>query len=310
MFAKQFVSTIQSEDYEKAVRTVFRIAYLKEKDLAQAKSYFEFLLEGISYENLLNRVSSDYKKKVEKLVTDFGLDVPTAVAVGAGLEDKFKAMEDFINCTALGYANGIFISGEGGTGKTWTVTECLKDLGLEEDSDYIVIKGFSTPVGLFNTLYNNSTKLVVFDDCDSIFKDLAGLNILKAVLDTYPVRTVNWMSAKGSGVDVDRFHFTGRIIFISNINPNTTKDANFRAVMTRVLNIVVGGTREEVRDRIISLVPVIGKEISDDGQRELVNFISENYKRVKNLSIRYLVHLVGLRRYSPDKWQQLAFTLN
>jgi Cdc6-like AAA superfamily ATPase len=299
--SKSFIDSVQSGDFNKAVRSINRFAF-ENKNFDKAGKHLAHLLDTVELADILEELDSTetrYFNRIQNEVIPAGTD-------SADLNEAFEAMEDFVNVVALGLSNGLMIAGPGGTGKTWTVNECLEELGMQEDIDYISIKGFSTPKGLFDILEANSDKLVIFDDCDSIFKDLAGLNILKAVLDTYPTRKVTWANANGG--DINTFQFTGRIIFISNLDPTTTNNTNFQAVMTRVLSVVVGGSKEEIRERMIQLLPKIASDLPQSAQDEIAEFITDNYRRV-TLSLRFIVHLVGLYKYDKTKWKKLAFVL-
>ena len=99
-----------------------------------------------------------------------------------------------------------------------------------------------------------------------------------------------------------------RVIFISNLDPRTERNANFQAVMTRVMNILVGGTKEEIRDRMIDLLPEIAAKLPKKAQAEIAEFVGENYKKI-NLSLRFIVHLVSLYQWDNKEWKDLAWSI-
>jgi Cdc6-like AAA superfamily ATPase len=271
----------------------------------------------LDYQTKYSTLDAPHKDKLDKLQNVFEviMERPFAGAQhGTALNttpmaNAFVVMEDFVRVVARGLANGLLVVGPGGTGKTWTVKEALDKEGKKEDEDYIRIPGYSTPLGLYNTLYQNQSKIIVFDDCDSVFYDVIGLNILKSVLDTIPKRMVSWKSAS-TKVEVPEFQFTGQIIFISNMDPNKSTNVNFQAVLTRVLTLVVGGTKEDILQRILQMLPEIGRSLTPEQQEEVKLFIMENYKRFNDLSLRLLVNLVALIRYNRNTWKTLALNLN
>jgi DNA replication protein DnaC len=122
-----------------------------------------------------------------------------------------------------GIQPSLVITGMAGVGKTHLVKETLRELGMRESYEFVHFKGRSTAAGLFITLYQNSDKIVVLDDCDSVFKDPDAVNLLKAALDSYDTRKISYISSKplkdefGEPIPA-HFEFTGRIIFISNIH--------------------------------------------------------------------------------------------
>lgn len=230
-------------------------------------------------------------------------DKTAYVKVEKSLEDTFLAMEELVSCVALGHSNGIFISGAAGSGKTYTVLAKMAELGLEEKTNFVMLKGFSTARGLFDAFQNNPDKLFIIDDMDSALEDKTALNLLKSVLDTYPVRRVTWNKADGC----ESFNFTGRIIFISNITDS--KSNHFKAVMTRVLNVSVGNSREEIVARLIALMPKIAESLDDTARTEIKEFLSENINNFKNVSLRLLVHIVSLYKFDSIKWRKLALMI-
>jgi len=122
-----------------------------------------------------------------------------------------------------GIQPSLVITGMAGVGKTHLVKETLKQMGLRESYEFVHFKGRTTAAGLFITLYQNSDKIVIFDDCDSVFKDDDAVNLLKAALDSYDTRKISYISSKplkdefGEPIPA-HFEFTGKVIFISNIH--------------------------------------------------------------------------------------------
>jgi Cdc6-like AAA superfamily ATPase len=129
-----------------------------------------------------------------------------------------------------GIQPSLVLTGMAGVGKTHLVKETLKGLGLRESYDFEHFKGKATAAGLFITLYQNSDKIIVLDDCDSVFKDDDAVNILKAALDSYDTRKISYISTKplkdefGEPIPA-HFEFTGKIIFISNIHQSKLDSA-------------------------------------------------------------------------------------
>jgi hypothetical protein len=135
----------------------------------------------------------------------------------------FGNLERLTKMVGRGIQPSLVITGMAGVGKTHLVKETLRELGMRESYEFVHFKGRSTAAGLFITLYQNSDKIVVLDDCDSVFKDPDAVNLLKAALDSYDTRKISYISSKplkdefGEPIPA-HFEFTGRIIFISNIN--------------------------------------------------------------------------------------------
>jgi len=145
-------------------------------------------------------------------------------------ETMFGNLERLTKMVGRGIQPSLVITGMAGVGKTHLVKETLKHMGLRESYDFEHFKGKATAAGLYMTLYANSDKIVVLDDCDSVFKDDDAVNILKAALDSYDTRQISYISTRplkdefGEPIPT-RFEFTGKIIFISNINQSKLDEA-------------------------------------------------------------------------------------
>ena len=145
-------------------------------------------------------------------------------------EVMFGNLERLTKMVGRGIQPSLVITGMAGVGKTHLVKETLKGMGLRESYEFVHFKGRSTAAGLFITLYQNSDKIIVFDDCDSVFKDDDAVNILKAALDSYDTRKISYISSKplkdeyGEPIPA-HFEFTGKVIFISNIHQSKLDEA-------------------------------------------------------------------------------------
>ena len=86
------------------------------------------------------------------------------------------------------------------THNTQVVKDTLSSLGMEKDKHYYFATGTATTAGLYEIIFKNRNKLIVFDDCDDVFKEPDSNNLLKGALDTYPVREISKLT-KGNTFD-------------------------------------------------------------------------------------------------------------
>ena len=94
-----------------------------------------------------------------------------------------------------------------------------------------------TPLSLYGNLYQyrHAGDVLVLDDIDSVFSKIEGINLLKAAMDTKPVRRINWESTSSTVVNLglpSGFDFKGSVVLISNIGFNknathTVSDSSF-----------------------------------------------------------------------------------
>ena len=169
------------------------------------------------------------------------------------------------------------ITGSAGTGKTHLVKSTLTGMGLVESTDFVHFKGRATAAGLFVTLYDNSDKIVVLDDCDSVFKDDDAVNILKGALDSYDTRKISYLTTKPLkdefGSHLPRsFEFTGKIIFISNISQSKLDEAIRSRSFVSDIDLTkkqMFARVEQLMDKMEAGIPVAAKQMALSIMKEL-----------------------------------------
>lgn len=189
----------------------------------------------------------------------------------------FSNIERLTKMVGKGIQPSLVITGSAGTGKTHLVKTTLTDMGLRESYEFVHFKGRATAAGLFVTLYENSDKIIILDDCDSVFKDADAVNILKGALDSYDTRSISYLTTKPLkdefGSHLPRtFEFTGRIIFISNIAQSSLDEA----IRSRSFVADVDLTKqqmftrvEQLMDKMESIIPMPAKAQALSIMREL-----------------------------------------
>ena len=229
--------------------------------------------------------------------------------------DRFAFVEALSTMVATGKAPSAIITGEGGIGKTFTVTKTLRDLGLVSSNDpeaentapskvFTMVKGYSTPMALYRTLYENSDRIIVFDDCDSIMKDPVAINLLKAALDSYSKRIVSWNSEQRGNDLPSSFQFHGGVVFISNHTLGTLD----QAIRTRALCVDLSMTADQKLERMEQIVASgdFLAEAPDEHKADALAAIKENLALVRNLSLRTLVQVTKVRSTDRRDWKRLA----
>jgi hypothetical protein len=262
------------------------------------------------------------KEKLEEMVAkEFGHTVTndtvkmTIPKSEFSVKERFEFIEEFTKLVARGIIPSLIVTGSGGLGKTHTVTETLKKIGKVEDtigsyedSDFLIISGYSTPRSLYETLYDHNGKIIIFDDCDSVFKDPTGANLLKAALDSKDKRILSWGSASKDDEYPSRFEFIGKVIFISNLSI----DKFPQAVLSRSMLADITLNTDEKIERI-EQVFMEEKKFSNDDKKEVIAFIRENASKFKDLNIRSAFNAMKMKVAIGDNWQRMALysaTLN
>ena len=255
-------------------------------------------------------------------------DAPTeepandAVVEEFSINERFSFLSEVTQMVIDGTIPSAVISGEGGLGKTFSVLKKVEENGLidiqtveqpdpEEEGmepliigDYIVVKGFSTAKGLYRTLYENSDKLIIFDDCDSIQKNDTAVNILKAALDSYDRRLITWNSENPFSDLPKCFLFTGKVIFISNLPLAKIE----QPILSRSISVDLSMTIDQKIERMQSIIESgeFMPEVDDVMKFEALELINENRFQAKELSLRTLISITKIRIGDKADWRRFA----
>lgn len=257
------------------------------------------------------------------------LEAPAAVAANEEtLADKVKFLDetlqdiyDIARKVAAGAFNSLMISGRAGTGKTFSVEKALKDEGLIEDDDYIMVSGAVSTIMMFKKMFQYRNKVLVFDDCDAVFRDENGRNILKAALDTKKVRRISYLKKSGlvfdpkdfemdpegefnmieNGMVPAYFDFAGRVIFISNLAKDKADPDG--AIRSRSILMDVNPDDATLMERIKTLLPYLDpKDMPLKDKEEIYDFM----KKANDVSMRTFVKAAGLKQAGLKNWERMT----
>lgn len=216
---------------------------------------------------------------------------------------RFRFVESFVRMIGRGPSTSLVIAGSGGLGKSYTVKKVLTSCGLVEDEDYIIVKGYATPKSLYRKLYENPDMVIVFDDCDSVLKDQTAVNLLKAALDSEPVRTISWLSEqRGEDSLPNSFEFRGKVIFLTNMDRTQVP----QAMLSRAQMVDVSMTADEKIERMRSIVNDIRPDLEVGIKFEVIGFLNEFRHRCKDLNLRTFLKVADIRTSEPELWRDIA----
>lgn len=134
----------------------------------------------------------------------------------ATLETKLQLLRDYVHEVVAGLTTGMFLYGEGGIGKSYTVLTELE----HHKADYKVYNSRMTGRGLFNALEKFPDSIHVLEDMEQILRDRGAQGVLRSALwgqrkdgGKGPMeRPVTWSTWRHE----HHFVFTGGIIMIAN----------------------------------------------------------------------------------------------
>lgn len=221
------------------------------------------------------------------------------------LESRQQLLGHHVRLAARGLSNGLAVYGSrGGLGKTRVVLATLKEEGIVP----LVLNGHITPLSLYTNLHDHPDSVVFLDDCDSLFRNLPALGILRSALwgETNDKRLVTYNSSQLKMPS--QFHFEGRVIFAINTLP--MKNHAFTATLSRVDQFELTASNEEVLEMMKQLAAEGFEGLTPDECRTVVDYIAE-FSVSRELSLRLLepsYRKVIYARHAGIDWRQLVAT--
>jgi predicted AAA+ superfamily ATPase len=266
----------------------------------------------------VNSLEQEVTKKVLK---------ETDEQILARLRERFEILDDMTKAVKAGKVRAMIVTGPPGVGKSFGVEQVLSkhDVMANIANDqklkkYEVVKGAMSALGLYAKLfaYKDAKNILVFDDCDSVLLDDLSLNILKAALDTSAKRMIHWNTdshaLRREGIP-DSFEFKGGAIFITNIKFDNVKSKKLRdhleALESRChyLDLTIDTEHEKILriEQVVRECGMLDKyEFTDADKLEVVAFVKDNVKRLRELSLRTVLKVADLKHGFPAKWKSVA----
>jgi hypothetical protein len=267
--------------------------------------YVIFLVKKVISEK--NEYSASYGS--ENKLNDFLFKGQTG---NEAVFDIYRNVINFLNDTINQKNNGVILYGPPGTSKSYIVRRTLYFAEKRPERDYVILKGSSADAEdnvriIYYNLYKYNGKIIVFDDFDSALADENVINLLKAALDSYPVRIV---SLPGMGVTSsedqvipNKFEFTGRIVIITN---KPTVDS---ALASRLRAVKVNFTEKEFIDAIKGMLDFIAPNVELEKKQEVYKYLEFQYNKNPNMNLDFRIFssLVDIRVAYDENWKERAY---
>lgn len=254
---------------------------------------------------------------------DMLMKTETDAQVMDRLRKRFEILTDMAEASIDGVVRGLVVTGPPGVGKSFGVEAVLEEAKvasklMNSNERYGVVKGASSAIGLYKTLYEYADKgsVLVLDDCDTVLYDETSLNLLKAALDSGKKRRLSWLSdsalLRREGIP-DSFEFKGSVIFITNLKFEATRGKlkeHLNAILSRCHYLDL--TMDTMRDKMLRCKQIVADGMLDEYNfkenevEEIMQFIDDNQTRLRELSLRMVTKIADLRKMNKDKWQIYA----
>ena len=239
------------------------------------------------------------------------------------LRKRFEILTDMAEASIDGVVRGLVVTGPPGVGKSFGVEVVLDEAKvatklMNTNEKYGVVKGASSAIGLYKTLYEYADKgsVLVLDDCDTVLYDETSLNLLKAALDSGKKRKLSWLSdsalLRREGIP-DSFEFKGSVIFITNLKFEATRGKlkeHLNAILSRCHYLDL--TMDTMRDKFLRCKQIVADGMLDEYNfkgnevEEIMTFIEDNQMRLRELSLRMVTKIADLRKMNEEKWKIYA----
>ena len=162
-----------------------------------------------------------------------------------------------IRAWAAGEIDPLLVLGPPGNGKTFAYEQAL------EDTPYHLFRARTTPINVYNELYDDPDKPVVLDDISSLLRDDNFLDLLKSLCESGGDRIVRWRTTtKLLQGRAQSFGCTSRVLIVLNDLPPKRPDV--AAVLDRCDAIHFAPTKAEIIAQMRQAFP---------GDDELVDLI-------------------------------------
>jgi DNA polymerase III delta prime subunit len=196
--------------------------------------------------------------------------------------------------------HAILIEGPPGFGKTTSVDRALEERGVRA----VHLGAYSTPLNLYNFLFENSDKFVVIDDCAGLFIDSTSMAILKAA--TWPQggkRTIRW-GATSSRAATNEFDFTGKVIMVCNSFPSTPDGEAIKSrSFVRPITVTATEAKKLLREAAVDKGWYKNTKVAVAVSEFLAQRLTE--QSVGKISYRTLHMGYELAKDHPENWQDL-----
>lgn len=217
--------------------------------------------------------------------------------------EYFEVPKKLIRTVAQGYSNNLILTGPGGLSKSFTTLATLTELGLKKDEDFAYFQGYTTPLQLYQNLFHNMDKIVVFDDVEGILSDVKASSILKAAMwSATSARMIQYQTTSKALEVPGQFIFQGRVILCLNEIPRKG-DESLKALLSRSLCYEF---KLSFADKTKIIAAIAGeadyKGLNPQERMEIFEFVKENSdETTENYNIRTFLKTCDLFLHTKDK---------
>lgn len=219
------------------------------------------------------------------------------------LHEKQELLRHYVRLVARKHSASLFVTGQGGIGKSKTILDELEREGIEP----VVVNSHITPLSLYSIFHRHKVDDVIFfDDIEGIFSTACS-GLLRSALYGFP-RIVTYNSSQLPPDLPPKFEFTSRCIFSVNDLPSQKKES-FLAVLSRCDVYELSASNSEVIEMMREIASNGFRNVTPEECKTVIDFIEENVEEDKQISLRLLspsIRKLLYAKYEGIDWRPLV----
>jgi hypothetical protein len=218
---------------------------------------------------------------------------------------EFNTANELLKCLlSTKQYEGLIFTGEGGIGKTILTISSIKKILQPNEWEYS--NGYTTPLSLYEFLYNNrNKKVIILDDVEGVFNNKLSLAILKGALwDSDGKRICQYSSKSDKAIMPEKFVMNAKIIILCNHIPKEN-DVSTRAMISRTIFYKMSFSFEQ-KFRICKEFIHEDKTILDKDKIKVLEILNtEVNEATRDFNFRTLRKLIAFVQYDENKAKDL-----
>jgi hypothetical protein len=235
-------------------------------------------------------------------------------------EKKLQVVRDYTVGVIEGYYTGLYVYGPGGTSKSYTICDVLR----QRKAAYIMHNSRLTGQTLFEALRKAPSAIHLLEDMEALFRQRNAQGVLRSALwgqradgNQGPMERVVTWGVTGKCPHERRFLFTGGIIMTAN-RPLDEHIPECQAIMTRIAHVMLDPTDKEVRALMYHLASlgfsVDGRQMAPEECLEVIEYlIAQSAQLQRPLDLRlmensYSDYLLWQHGHAGCHWHDLVAT--
>jgi len=214
---------------------------------------------------------------------------------------EFRVAHELLKCLlSTKQYEGLIFTGEGGIGKTILTISSIKQMLKSDEWEYS--NGYTTPLSLYEFLYNNrNKKVIILDDVEGVFNNKLSLAILKGALWDSDGRRICQYSSKSDKAKMpEKFIMKSKIIVLCNHIPKEN-DVSTRAMISRTIFYKMGFSFQQ-KMRVCKDFIHEDKELTDENKTNVLEILNKDVtEATRDFNFRTLRKLIAFVQYDKTK---------